>query len=270
MNNENELIVVKQLPVIEEYLENLSLEIDKKVEESLSLECTEDSVKEVKKKRTELSKQFKDLETKRKEVKNVVLKPYNDFEEIYKRCVTDKFNFADTELKKKIDIVETSLKIEKEEEVRRYFEELKVEAQIEFITYEQAGIKVGLSDSMKSLKENAKSFIEKVSKEIGTINLQEYKEEVLVEYMKHLDVNKAIQDVVDRHYILDCVKASNEKKEEKEVTDEQVIAKIDSLTAPKIEELIEEYTLLFKVTANKEKLQELIKFLDNGGYKYEQ
>ena len=53
-----ELIVVKQLPVIEERLKELSTEIDEKVNTALALECTEDSYKDVKKVRTELGKQF--------------------------------------------------------------------------------------------------------------------------------------------------------------------------------------------------------------------
>ena len=82
-----ELIVIKQLPVIEERLRELSTEIDEKINVALALECTEDSYKDVKKARAELKKQFDELESKRKDVKNAVLTPYNNFEEIYKVCI---------------------------------------------------------------------------------------------------------------------------------------------------------------------------------------
>ena len=62
----NELIVVKQLPIIQERLKELSTEIDKKVENAKSLICTEENVKEVKQVRADLNKDFKDLEMQRK------------------------------------------------------------------------------------------------------------------------------------------------------------------------------------------------------------
>ena len=102
----DQLIVVKQLPIIEEKLQALSIEIDEKVENALSLVCTEETRKDIKEVRASLTKQFKELEEQRKFVKNAVLDPYNKFEEIYKKCVSDKFKFADSELKKKIDEVE--------------------------------------------------------------------------------------------------------------------------------------------------------------------
>ncbi len=58
-----DLIVVKQLPIIQEKLKELSAKIDKKVENAKSLICTEDTVKEVKQVRAGLNKEFKDLET---------------------------------------------------------------------------------------------------------------------------------------------------------------------------------------------------------------
>lgn len=273
MEENKELIIVKQLPVIEEYLENLSIVIDGNIKEALELECTDESVKLIKKKRTELTKQFKELESKRKEVKNTVLAPYNSFEEIYKRCVTEKFNYADTELKRKIDEIESSQKAEKEEEVRRYFEELKEESKVDFITYEQIGIKVGLSDSLKSLKESAKAFVERVTKEVETIELQEHKEEILVEYMKDLDINRAIKDVSDRHMILDIVREKKAEQEEQKITDEEIIKKIDSLTAPTVEETeVQEtiHTLVLRHKGTKNELERLIKVLDEGGFNYEQ
>ena len=61
-----ELIIVKQLPIIEENLKKLSEEIDLKVNNATNLICSEETVKEVKKVRAELSNKFKELETQRK------------------------------------------------------------------------------------------------------------------------------------------------------------------------------------------------------------
>ena len=64
-----DLIIVKQLPQIEEHLKDLSTEIEEKVENAKSLVCTEESVKIVKQVRADLNKEFKELETQRKTVK---------------------------------------------------------------------------------------------------------------------------------------------------------------------------------------------------------
>ena len=57
-----ELIIVKQLPIIEERLKGLSIEIDEKVKYAKSLVVSDETVKDVKKVRAELSKEFKELE----------------------------------------------------------------------------------------------------------------------------------------------------------------------------------------------------------------
>ena len=91
----------------------LSTEIEEKVRIAKSLVCTEDTVKDIKATRADLNKQFKTLEEQRKQVKTAVLKPYEDFEESYKKYISNKFKSADTDLKSKIDEVESKLKDEK-------------------------------------------------------------------------------------------------------------------------------------------------------------
>ena len=82
-----ELISVKQIPIIEEQLKSVSAEINKKVENATNLIYNEETVKTIKEVRAELNKELKEFETKRKEVKEQVLKPYNDFEDIYKQNI---------------------------------------------------------------------------------------------------------------------------------------------------------------------------------------
>ena len=120
-----ELIVVKQLPIIEQQLKTISEDIDKKVESAASMVCTEETVKTIKELRASLNKEYKEFEGKRKIVKEQILKPYNDFEEIYKKCISDKFKNADLILKYRVELVENELKSKKEQEVKEYFEEYK-------------------------------------------------------------------------------------------------------------------------------------------------
>lgn len=265
-----ELIVVKQLPIIEENLKKISEEIDKRVELANSLICTEETVKEVKKTRAEISKQFKELETTRKDVKDMIMKPYNEFDEVYKKYISDKFKNADSTLKNKIDTVENELKNKKEEEIKKFFNEYAENKEIDFVSYKQANINVTLSASMKSLKEQAALFIDRIADDINLINTQLYVDEMMIEYKKDLNVSKAITEVNNRHIELKKVQQEKESKKEQKLTDESMLNKIDEcLKAPKIEKAEEILELTFKVRGTREKLKQLKEFLNNGGYDYE-
>lgn len=270
------LIEVKQLPVIEEQLRSVSTVIDERVKNATSLVCTEESVKTIKEIRAELNKDYKEFENKRKLVKEQVLKPYNDFENVYKECISDKFRNADIILKGKIDNVENELKSKKEKEIKDYFEEYKEANNIDFITYEQARINVTLSASMKSLKEQAKQFIDKIVDDLKLIETQEHKTEILVEYKQTLSVSQAITSVTNRFKAIEeeKKKIEQEKELQKFVVDtakesdkysEQII-----LISPSVEEKTEEIlTLKFTVRGTRTKLRELKQFLESGGYDYE-
>jgi len=275
----NEIIVVKQLPVIVEQLAQVKEQVIQRVQTATSLVCTDETVKEVKKARAELNSEFKAWEEKRKEVKTAVMTPYEKFEAVYKDCVSDTYKKADADLKAKIDGVEKELKDKKAAEVREYFMEYLASKYIDFVTFEQAGINITLSASMKSLKEQAKSFIDKISDDLALIETQEHKAEILVEYKKTLNVSAAITGVTARFKAIEDEKRRIEEAEERRAAEEQHIAEITSAlpepepapVMPPLEEQPEEkeYTLRFKVTATKDKLRELKAFLDNGGYKYE-
>ena len=284
----NELIVVKQLPIIQERLKELSTEIDKKVENAKSLICTEETVKEVKQVRADLNKDFKDLEMQRKLVKEQVLAPYMQFEEIYKQYVSDKYKNADIELKNKVDSIENELKNRKEQEVKDYFEEYKTANNIDFIAYEQARINVTLSASIKSLKEQAKQFIDKIVDDLKLIETQEHKTEILVKYKQTLNVSQAITSVTNRFKAIEEEKKRQEELKHRQMEEAQRIAEqnikmqeeatkkaLNNFVAPEVlqtpvEEKQEEIlTLKFTVKGTITKLKELKQFLESGGYDYE-
>lgn len=279
MSNQ-ELIVVKQLPQIEEHLKELSLDVDKKVENAKNLVCTEENVTTIKQIRASLNKEFKEVEQQRKIVKEQILAPYMQFEEIYKTYISDKYKSADNDLKVKIDSIENELKAKKEQEVKDYFEEYKTANNIDFITYEQTKINTTLSASTKSLKEQAKQFIDKIVDDLKLIETQEHKTEILVEYKQTLNVSQAITSVTNRFKAIEEEKKRQEQKivhiemnENHEITQksyeqsENVFNK--PLEQPKEEKAEEILTLKFTVRGTRTKLREIKQFLENGGYDYE-
>lgn len=278
------LIVIKQLPQIEEHLKDLSTEIDVKVNNAKKLVCTEETVKTVNQVRADLTKDFKNLEEQRKTVKEQILAPYMQFEEIYKTYVSNRYKEADIDLKQKIDSTENELKKQKENEIKDYFEEYKTANNIDFINYEQANINVTLTASKKSLKEQAKKFIDEIVDDLKLIETQECKEEILVEYKQNLNVSKSIQEVANRHKLLEEEKKKQEELKNKQLEEAQRQADMSIKTqevatknaldnfvieAPKIEEQEEILTLKFKVRGTRSKLRELKRFLEDGGYDYE-
>lgn len=277
----NEIIVVKQLPIIEQQLAQVKEQVIERVHIATSLICTEETVKEVKKSRAELNSEFKAWEEKRKEVKTAVMTPYEKFEAVYKECVSDAYKAADKDLKAKIDSVESELKAKKTEEIKSYFDEYLASKNIDFVTFQQAGINVTLSTSMKSLKEQAKAFVDKITDDLALIETQEHKAEILVEYKNTLNVSAAITGVTARFKAIEDEKKRMEEAEARRKAEEERLAEIraavseapagSKITAPtEVQPEPEKtYTLRFTVTATKDKLRELKKFLDNGGFIYE-
>lgn len=256
--NLNEIIIVEQLPKIKQQLQIISDEVDKEIEYALSLECNDDNVKEVKNARARLNKIKTTMEDKRKQVKNAVLNPYNEFETIYNDLVKNKLASADTTLKEKIDSVENQLKQQKEDELREF---VKQHCQINKINVDfgEIGLNITLSASMKSLKEQAKAFIERVANDLKLIELEQYSSEILYEYNKNgLDFANAKIKVIERHKRLEEIQKQQEMKQEQEKQEEQVVEKVDEIVAPK--EIIEDdelITVSFKVTGTKEKIKKI-------------
>lgn len=269
---EKEIIVVKQLPVIQEQLETIKVNVQKRVDEALSLVCTEDTVKAVKSARTELGKEFKAWEEKRKQVKVAIMSPYEQFEAIYKDCISNTFKKADAELKSKIDAVEDELKEQKRANVQEYFNEYLESKNIPIaFTLENVNLNITLSASLKSLKEQVKTFIDKVCDDLALIETQEHKEEILYEYKRFLNVSAAITTVVNRYKAIEEAKAREAERLAKIEAEQNAVQKVEevveTLSAPVEEEKI--LTLNFTVKATKSKLIELKKFLNQGGYEYE-
>ena len=300
------LITIKQLPIIEDQLRSLKDTIQAKVDETLSLACTEETVKIVKLNRSALNKEFTELENRRKEVKAAILAPYERFEAVYKECVTDAYRKADETLKKEIDEVESGVKNQKAKKIIDYFNELRSAHGLDedLASWQRAGIKVGLSDSEKSLKAQVDAYINKVTEDLSAISGMEFADEILVEYKaKGGDLAGAIKWVRVRHESIAKEAARREAeakaKAEAEAREAEirrireaeeaeraraeaaapVIEPPEQFSAPKVEAPAAPaqaespqrvYRVTFEVTGTIDQIKALKKFLTEGEYKYEQ
>jgi hypothetical protein len=278
----NEIIVVKQLPVIEQHLAQIKQQVAERVETVTSLIVTEDTVKAVKKARAELGAEFKSWEEKRKEVKKAVITPYEKFEEVYNDCISNSYKTADKLLKQRIDEVENELKAKKAAEVQSYFEEYLASKGIDFVTYAQAGLNVTLSASLKSLKEQAAAFVDRIESDLKLIEtFTDLKAEILVEYKKSLNVSDAITGVKARAKAVQEEQARQEAEAEKRAAEAQRVEAIKAaipeapaaVEAPTEQQAApapeKKYCIRFTVKGTKEQLIALKKFLNEGEYEYE-
>ena len=234
-----EIIEVTQLPVIVERLLEIKTELIARTEAALALECTEESKQVVKAARTELTKVFKELEAKRIEAKKAILAPYNDFEAVYKQCITDIYQPTDRKLAERILEIDEVVLDRKREEIAKFYDESCIAIGIDFITLDKflgaTGTSINLSLTVTKAKKAIKAFLDRVSNELGMINLEEHSVEILVEYKQSLNAAEAVTTVKNR------IKAADEERVRQVATEieerrrAEVAAAIDTTVAEQAE-----------------------------------
>ena len=250
---------------------------------------TDETMKEAKDEKSKVNKFKSQVADYRKNIIAEYNKPIKAFEDTAKeteKLLTETYNT----INQQVANYENKQKEIKEQEIKDYFEEYKTANNIDFITYGQARINVTLSVSMKSLKEQAKQFIDKIVDDLKLIETQEHKTEILVEYKQTLNVSQAITSVTNRFKTIEEEKKRQEEIKQKQLEEAQKIADenikkqtektkkaLDNfdlthqeiLQAPVEEKQEEILTLKFTVKGTRKKLRELKQFLESGGYDYE-
>lgn len=268
----NDIVKIEQMPIVFEQLEKIGTLIDEKTKDLDTLECTEENKQEVKKRRTEINNTLKVLEDKRKEIKTKLLEPYNVFEEKYENECKTKLQNASELLKGKIDYIENQQLAEKEKELREFaYQHIEANNLSQLIGFDNIGLNITLSASMKSLKEQILDFINKVVSDLKLIDMEEYKEEISIEYIQSLNFVDAKTKVIERHKQLEEMKKQQEEKLEQEKQEEEIIGKVEEIIeVPKeIIENDEVITVQFTITDTKEKILKLRDYLKENGINYE-
>lgn len=254
MDKISELIVIKQLPIIEQMLDKMSAEIDKKIETALNLvpDKPDKMLSETKKIRAALNKDLSELETARKNVKSEIMQPYLDFEKIYKEKISDKYRQADKILKDKIDSAENEIKGERKEKLQQYFEEYCVAENVTDINFEDMPLKINISGSDKSYRDKIKIWIDKVKQDLAVINTakdEQTRLEILIDYKRDFDVNRAILD------------HDKKLREIAKLKDTENVTPDENLSAPVTPEDTEIYELTFTVKGTLEQLRSLKRYM---------
>lgn len=273
----NSLIIVKNLPQIIEQLDVLGEYIDDGLKDIDKLECTEENKQIVKLRRTEINNTLKILEDKRKDIKSKILEPYNLFNEKYENVAKVKLQNASDMLGNKINEIENAQKQEKETMLREFAERrFKANEIQDIVKFEDIGLNITLSASEKSLKDQIVNFAERVRDDLDTILLEEYKDEIFVEYKKCLNYTQAKQIVLQRHK--DLENAQNQTQKLNEIAQEEKtiqsavydVLEVNGIKAPQeINEDNEILTVTFTIKETRTKLKLLKQFMEENGIIYE-
>lgn len=271
---ENGIIKVVQLPIIQEKLLPLKKRWEQKALDAESMVCTEETIQAVKSSRAEMRKEFEELEELRKQVKKDVMAPYEDFDAVYKDCVTDAFNRADESYSRKVSDTEEAIKKRCEDGLREYFAELCAVHHLDWLTYDRSGIKVDMASAKaktpNKLREQLAAFVAGVAESVDRINTLEDAGEIMVEYQRTLDAAGAICAVKDRHQRINAQKAAQESRKAEQEQEAEMVRRVEALAPPVVVEAPEPVVkCTFTVHATKPQLRKLKEFLNMEGIKYE-
>lgn len=287
----NEIAVVEQLPKIIDKMEEIGAYLEKRLEE-LKLDdliCTEETRKGITDLRTSLKKEQTEFENQRKNIKNEIMAPYEEFNKIYDANIKSKYTNAITVLTEKITLVENTIRENTRTKMIEFFEEKRNANNIkpEWLSFDELNIKIGINqltpkgELVKKVKDEINDAVDTIKTCIDTINSMQNKEEILVEYLKHKNLSLAIKDVNDRHEILSQVKRDYEVVQEIQTQEEQVIEKVNEVLEAPVEEQVtiddfeegekpeELFEAKFRVVTTRENLIHLVNFMKERGVNYE-
>lgn len=266
--------------------EELKKEIANKMKEFESLVFTEETIKDAKKDRASLNKLKTAFDDNRKRIKKEYMDPYNKFEAQVKEVVAlieRPIALIDAQIKE----VEENKRVQKKKEIEELFQEIGFQ---EFVTLEKIFDSKWLnaSVSMASIETQMKEKMFQIGSDIFAINqLPDFSFEAMETYKATLDLGRAISegqrlaDIQKRKAAQEAERKrmqqeeeerKRQKTEQENVEREKAVASVpENLSnAMQAEQSKEEtvYTIDFRVTATKEQLELLKKFLTENNITY--
>lgn len=270
---ETELIIVKQIPVIEERLRSVKAQVEDRVQNALDLAISADSIQQAKEIRAELRKEFLQMEERRKAVKVQVLAPYNKFEATYKDCISETYQKADAQLKQIVDDGERTIKQRCEDGLRDYFAELCEANHLDFIRYEQSGVVVDMTSAKAKtptkLRNALKQFVADVAQAVELISTMDDAPEIMIEYKRSLNLGASVAAVQDRRRRLEAEKATAALRQEEIAKEAETVRNVQSFAPPVEMEQPKVASVTFTVIDTVDRLKLLKHFLVSNGYKFE-
>ena len=281
---DTDLIQVAQLPIIIQHLEAKSTEIQEKTQQAMSLAVSPETLTDVRKVRSDLNKDFKDLEDSRKAVKKAIMTPYEEFESFYRKYITQPFQEADRDLGSKIFEVEQGIVGACLEEMQAFAAELiQAEHLDDWLTWDRLDVRITLTDAKqkthKKLRESIVCKVTNIGNDVTAIADHEDAEEIMTEYKRCLNLGQAIGIVQDRHRRINQEREKKEAWKAQKAAEAEAAARVEAAAAPVHAPIPapvaapadpdKVYQCRFTVHATKAQLKKLKDFLNMEGIRYE-
>ena len=275
--DQGNLIQIIQLPIIMERLAELKEFWKSTLADAVAMEASEETLQQIESLRAMNNRLFAQLEARRKEVKAAIEAPYKQFKVVYDDCATNLHQQADAILRDKANTVKDTMKSACEQRLRDFFDELTQAHGIEFLKFEQAGIKISMADAKaktqppNKLREQLEKFVCRVSKDVDMILAFENAAEIMAVYKQTLNATQAIADVNDRHRQIEQAQAEQDRRRAAKAQEAEVVRKVEAFAPPVVETpepAADLLTCTFTVNDTRERLILLKRFLDDKGYKY--
>lgn len=238
----------------------------------------EDSLKIVKERRAANTASFKNAEAKRMEIKDRYMAPYDTFLGVYKKYISEPYAAADTEMKAWVDDYQDGLKKKCEGDLRDYFKELCDNWGIDFVRFEQVGIKVDMAlarqQTPKKAIEAIDAFVSRVREDVAAIMDMDNAAEIMGEYRRSLNLGASVAAVSSRHRQMEeeasRIAAHRIARQKEAAAVQRVTQAAPELAAitPAPASEPEKLTLKFAVVGTRKQLQDLVGFMRESGLHY--
>ena len=275
------VISIYDLSLTEQNLARIAEECKDKIEIAKAMACTEDTKKAVKKTRAELKKQFNEYEAERKERTAEYEEPLKKFKELYNKYIKEPFVEADTALGQKIDEVERMQKAKKYDDLKAYALELRTAYSLNWLDVDRIMPNITISKSQTAYEKEIAEILDRIKRDVDTINQLGDDGETLAEYMDCLDFTQACMTIKQRKQAIEQAKQASQAYTQAETEKQAVEENVTQLAPPIIEEEPQKpeepvYTMTFTVSGTMEQLKALKAFMveskidfKNGGKKDE-
>lgn len=239
---------------------------------------TRDNLDEAKKELAELRREFREIDSERKKLKKSILVPYTTFEKIYKNSVSNYYYKAESVLLGAIELAETEILSEYDAELQAYFSELCVAHGLDWLTFQETGVKATVTEAKKKShkkdKEQLRSYVERIKGEVSTIlTMGDSSAEIMAYYKLQKGPRSLEAAIRDANEF--CAAAEKEREAlncQKQTDAEQEIAfRVQQIipeqtASDQAEEIVE---CVFTVKAPIVKLKKLKEFMTSEGIVYE-
>lgn len=271
-----QILELTQAPIIYENLSSVERNMDSIRQHVYGLPQTEESLKEVKGLRAKIRKQFDELEEQRKAVRKAVMEPYDKAEATYKTYVAIPFNTTDNFLKNWIDGFQDSIKYQCEERLKEYFAELCQSFNIDFLKFEDCGVKVDMT--MARQKEPRKAmdqiyeFVNRVQTDVETIMNLDHAAEVFAVYRKHLNLAEALAFVDRQRQATQQAQERISVMKQTAAIEAEAVKKVEAIAPPTVAPVTDKEQVIcctFKAIGTRVQIRKMKEFAIKEGIRFE-